>query len=105
MNDTLLSVILAIVAASPGIAALLANRLKAQAEANAINVASLKEMIAEGREDNKQLRDEIAELKKEFSIHQEDLEAAQAENTVLVRKVLGLERTILDLRAKIEQPS
>ena len=101
MSDIIVPLIIAFIAAVPGIAALIANQRKARAESNSIEVDALRETINSLRTDNTEIRKQLDELETKFHECKEDLEGTIAEQAALNRAFAKLQQEFMEAqRAK-----
>lgn len=96
MNDAILALLLAGIAASPGVIALIANQRKAHAESNSLEVQALRDTINSIRIDGAETHKELEELKAEFKECKEDLEGAIAEQGALNRTFSKLQQDFME---------
>lgn len=96
MNDAVLTLLLAVIAASPGVAALIANQRKAHAESNSLEVQALRDTIDSIRVDGVETRKAIEELEAKFKECKEDLEGTIAEQAILNRAFSKLQQDFME---------
>lgn len=101
MNDAVLALLLATVAASPGVIALIVNQRKTRAESNSLEVQTLRDTIDSIRVDGIETRKALEELEAKFKECKEDLEGTIAEQAVLNRAFAKLQQDFMEVqRAK-----
>lgn len=96
MNDAILALLIAVIAALPGVIALVANQRKIRAESNSLEVRALLDTIESIRVDGLETRKALEELEGKFKECKEDLEGTIAEQAVLNRAFSKLQQDFME---------